>query len=186
MPLTPPDQSRYIETLRSRIVEGRALNPNIYRPVVIPLQVSLGANRQQGQANFNIPSNQRLIVRQFIPIIIPDRVSAEAEASVDDGGTLPLFMAASVEDDLYAKAQNCRIDLGLNSRMFNLFQQFSFPLSDLTSWGGGEANLKDMPGILVQGTTIDLTASLSDLGAAGSDTQYGLAIAGLYVQVAQN
>jgi len=185
MPLTPPDQSRYIETLRSRIVEGRTLTPYDYRPVVIPLQVSLGATRQQGQANFNIPSNQRLLVRQIVPIIVPDRVSAEAEAAIPTG-TLPAFMAESVEDDLYGKAQNCRIDLGLNSRMFNLFQQFSFPLADLTSWAGGEANLKDMPGILVQGTTIDLTASLSDLAAAGSDTQYGLLISGIYVQVAQN
>jgi len=186
MPLTPPDQSRYIETLRSRIVEGRTLTPYDYRPVVIPLQVSLGATRQQGQANFNIPSNQRLLVRQIVPIVVPDRVSSTNEQSVDDGGLLPAFMAASVEDDLYGKAQNCRIDLGLNSRMFNLFQQFSFPLADLTFWAGGEANLKDMPGILVQGTTIDLTASLSDLSAAGSDTQYGLLISGIYVQVAQN
>ena len=186
MPLTPPDKAQMIDTLRSRIVEGRTLNPYQYRPVVLPLQVVLGENRQQGQASFNIPSNQRFLLRQFIPIVIPQNVSAEAEASVADGGALSPFMAHSVADDLYAKAQNCRIDLGLNSRMFNLFQQFSFPLSDLTWWGGGEANLKDMPGILVQGTTIDLTASLTDLSAAGSDTQYGLLLAGLYIQVAQS
>lgn len=181
MPLNPPEKSQYIETLRSRIVEGRSLNPNEYRPVVIPLQVVLGPNRQQGQASFNIPSNQRFIVRQFIPIIVPANVSAE-------GNTLgaPPALTGGAEDLLLARAQNCRIDLGLNSRMFNLFQQFSFPLSDLTSWYGGEANLKDMPGILVQGTTIDLTASLSDLAFAGADTQYGLAIAGLYVQTAMS
>lgn len=180
MPLTPPDKSQYIETLRSRIVEGRALNPNEYRPVVIPLQVVLGPSRQQGQASFNIPSNQRFIVRQFIPIVVPADVSAEGNTM--SGASL--LTTGGADDLLLARAQNCRIDLGLNSRMFNLFQQFSFPLSDLTSWYGGEANLKDMPGILVQGTTIDLTASLSDLNAAGADTQYGLAIAGLYVQVA--
>lgn len=181
MPLNPPEKSQYIETLRSRIVEGRSLNPNEYRPVVIPLQVVLGPNRQQGQASFNIPSNQRFIVRQFIPIIVPANVSAEGNAL----GPAPA-LTGGAEDLILARAQNCRIDLGLNSRMFNLFQQFSFPLSDLTSWYGGEANLKDMPGILVQGTTIDLTASLSDLGAAGADTQYGLAIAGLYVQTAMS
>ena len=182
MPLNPPIPSQMIQTLASRIVEGRVLTPNEYRPVVIPLQVTLGPNRQQGQASFNLPSNQRLIVRQFIPIVVPSNVSNAAETM--DGSSL--LKTGDVADNLLAKAQNCRIDLGLNSRMFNLFQQFSFPLSDLTFGYGGEANLKDMPAILVQGTTIDLTASLSDLSAATSDTQYGLAIAGLYVQVAQS
>lgn len=182
MPLTPPDKAHYIETLRSRITEGRTLNPYQYRPVVVPLQVTLGANRQQGQASFNIPSNQRFIVRQFIPIVVPANVSDVANTM--DGASL--LTTGGVEDMILARAQNCKIDLGLNSRMFNLFQQFSFPLSDLLFQYGGEANLKDMPGILVQGTTIDLTASLSDLNAAGGDTQYGLAIAGLYIQTAQS
>jgi uncharacterized protein (DUF697 family) len=182
MPLNAPVPAQMIETLTSRIIEGRTLNPNEYRPVVIPLQVVLGASRQQGQASFNIPSTQRLIVRQFIPIVVPTNVSAVAETMTGAS----LLTTGNVVDNLFAKAQNCRIDLGLNSRMFNLFQQYSFPLSDLTFWGGGEANLKDMPGILVQGTTIDLTASLSDISAAAGDTQYGLAIAGVYVQVAQS
>lgn len=182
MPLTPPDKAQYIEVLRSRIVEGRTLNPNEYRPVVVPLQVTLGANRQQGQASFNVPSNQRFLIRQFIPIVVPANVS-------DEGNTMngSSFLAnGGVEELVLARAQNCKIDLGLNSRMYNLFQQFSFPLSDLLFSYGGEANLKDMPGILVQGTTIDLTASLSDINAAGADTQYGLAIAGLYIQTAQS
>lgn len=182
MPLTPPDKAHYIETMRSRIVEGRTLNPYQFRPVVIPLQVTLGANRQQGQASFNIPSNQRFIVRQFIPIVVPENVSAEANTMTGAS----LLTTGGADDLLFGRAQNCKIDLGLNSRMFNLFQQFSFPLSDLMFQDGGDANLKDMPGILVQGTTIDLTASLSDLGAAGGDTQYGLAISGLYIQVAQS
>jgi hypothetical protein len=182
MPLTPPDRAHFIEVLRSRIVEGRTLNPYQYRPVVIPLQVTLGADRQQGQASFNLPSNQRMLIRQFIPIVVPANVSAAANEMTGAS----LLTTGGVEDMVLARAQNCKIDLGLNSRMFNLFQQMSFPLSDLLFQYGGEANLKDMPGILVQGTTIDLTASLSDLDAAGGDTQYGLAIAGLYIQTAQS
>lgn len=190
MPLTPPDKAQMIETLRSRIVEGRTLNPYQYRPVIIPLQVTLGANRQQGQASFNLPSNQRLIIRQFIPIVVPktnDAADTMTGNSTTDPTTLvpPTTFAftGTNEDLLLMKAANCRIDLGLTSRMYNLFQQYSFPLADITSWMGGEANLKDMPGIMPQGTTIDLNASLTDIAAAGSDTQYGLAIAGVYVQV---
>ena len=190
MPLTPPDKAQYIESLRSRIVEGRTLNPYQYRPVVIPLQVTLGASRQQGQASFNLPSNQRLLIRQFISIVVPktnDAADNLTGNSTTDPATLvpPTTFAftGTAEDLLLMKAMNCRIDLGLTSRMYNLFQQMSFPLSDLTSWMGGEGNMKDMPGIMPQGTTIDLTASLTDLNAAGSDTQYGLAIAGLYIQV---
>jgi len=186
MPLTPPDKAHYIETLRSRIVEGRTLNSYQYRPVVIPLQVTLGASRQQGQASFNIPSNQRFLIRQFIPIIIP-QVNSAADNMTGNAtsapGPLTFAFTGTAEDLLLMKAMNCRIDLGLTSRMYTLFQNYHFPLSDITSWMGGEANLKDMPGIMPQGTTIDLTASLTDLAAAGSDTQYGLAIAGLYVQV---
>jgi hypothetical protein len=190
MPLTPPDRSRYIETLRSRIVEGRTLNPYQFRPVVIPLQVTLGSSRQQGQASFNIPSNQRLLIRQFIPIVVPS-VNSAADTLTGNSTTDPTTLVPPTtfaftgtnEDLLMMKAMNCRIDLGLTSRMYNLFQQMSFPLSDATSWFGGEINMKDTPGIMPQGTTIDLTASLTDLAAAGSDTQYGLAIAGLYVQV---
>lgn len=186
MPLTPPDRARYIETLRSRIVEGRTLNPYQYRPVVIPLQVTLGAGRQQGQASFNLPSNQRFLVRQFIPIVVPktnDTLDTMTGNATTAPGALTFAFTGTNEDLLLMKAMNCRIDLGLTSRMFNLFQQMNFPLSDATSWFGGEINQKDMPGVLPQGTTIDLTASLTDLAAAGSDTQYGLAIAGVYVQV---
>lgn len=191
MPLTPPDKAQMIETLRSRIVEGRTLNSYQYRPVVIPLQVTLGTSRQQGQASFNIPSNQRLIIRQFIPIVVPVNVNAAADDLTGNSTTDPTTVVppttfaftGNADDLLLMKAMNCRIDLGLTSRMYNLFQNYNFPLSDITSWMGGEANLKDMPGIMPQGTTIDLTASLTDLAAAGADTQYGLAIAGLYVQV---
>lgn len=187
MPLSAPAPEQFIETLRSRIVEGRTLNPYQYRPVVLPLQVTLGASRRQGTASFNIPSNQRMIVRQFIPIIVPTSVTdaADAMSGTFVGAVAPgaFPFTGTIEDLLQMKAQNCKIDLGLTSRMYNLFIQSSFPLSDLTSGFGGGANLKDMPGILPQGTTIDLTASLSDLAAAGADTQYGLLIAGLYVQV---
>jgi hypothetical protein len=187
MPLSAPAPAQYIETLRSRIVEGRTLNPYQYRPVVVPLQVTLGSSRRQGTATFNIPTNQRFIVRQFIPIVVPLSVTdaADAMSGTFVGAVAPgaFPFTGTVEDLLFMKSQNCKIDLQLNSQMYNLFIQSSFPLSDLTSWSGGGANLKDMPGIMPQGTTINLTASLSDVNAAGADTQYGMLISGLYVQV---
>lgn len=186
--LTPPPPQNFIESLRSRIVEGRTINPYEYRAVVQPIQVTLGANRQQGTATFTIPSNQRLLIRQFVPIVVPVSVSDPLDSPTGQftvGVPAPgdVFAGGTIEDRLYAKAQNCRIDLGLNSRMFNLFQQLSFPLSNLMAYNGEIAGLADQPGILVQGTTIDLTASLSDLAVAGGDTEYGIAILGAYVQV---
>jgi len=186
--LTPPAPQNFIESLRSRIVEGRTLDPYEYRPVVVPVQVTLGSARQQGTATFTIPSNQRMLIRQFVPIVVPRDVSSASDSptgqfTVGIPAAGDVFAGGTIEDRLYAKAQNCRIDLGLNSRMFNLFQQLSFPLASLMSYNGEIAGLADMPGILVQGTTIDLTASLSDLGAAGGDTEYGIAILGAYVQV---
>ena len=119
----------------------------------------------------------------MVPIAVPVDVSAAGNAPT---GVLTnaLVLGSGVNaDTIYARMQNCRIDLGLNSQMFNLFQQLSFPLADLSSFHGEIAGLTDMPGILVQGTTINLTASLSDLAAAGADCEYGIAILGTYVQV---
>ncbi len=183
MPFTFPAPKDYIETLRSRIVEGRSMNPYEYRPVVIPMQVTLGAARQQGTATFNIPSNQRLAIRQMVPIAVPVNVSAAGNAPTGVLTNALVLGSGTNADIIYSRMQNCRIDLGLNSQMFNLFQQLSFPLSDLSSFHGEIAGLTDMPGILVQGTTINLTASLSDLSAAGADCEYGIAILGTYVQV---
>ncbi len=186
--ITPPPPQNFIEALRSRIVEGRTISPYEFRPVVIPLQVTLGAARQQGTATFTIPSNQRMLIRQVAAIVVPSDVSDVLDSPTGQfvvGVPAPgdVFAGGTIEDRLYAKAQNCRIDLGLNSRMYNLYPQLSFALSNLMAFNGEIAGLADMPGILVQGTTIDLTASLSDLAAAGGDTEYGIAILGAYVQV---
>lgn len=183
MPFSPPPVENYIEALRSRIIEGRTFNPYEYRPVVIPLQVTLGPTRQQGTATFTIPSNQRLAIRQLVPIATPVDVSAAAFAPTGTLVNAAVLNSGVNSDIIYGLMQNCRIDLGLNSRMFNLFQQLSFPLSDIAAQDGEIFGLTDQPGILVQGTTIDLTASLSDLSAALANVEYGIAILGTYAQV---
>lgn len=180
--LTPPAPQNYIESLRSRIIEGRTLTPYEYRPVAIPLQVSLSNTRAQGTASFTIPSNQRLIVFRMTPHIVPSDLNASANAPdafgagfLDGGGNL---------DTILARATNCRINLGLASRTFDLFVQTAFTLSDLLSTDGTDPSLMDMPGVIPQGTNIDLNAALVDTAAgAAPSCEYGLVIIGAYVQV---
>lgn len=180
--LTPPAPQNFIESLRSRIVEGRTFNPYEYRPVAIPLQVTLSNTRLQGTASFTIPSNQRLILMSFTPIVVPTDLNAAANAPsafgagfLNGGGNL---------DTLLARAQNCRVNLGLASRTFDLFVQQAFVLSDLLSTDGTDPSLMDMPGILPQGTNIDLNAALVDTTAAADPAcEYGLVLIGAYVQV---
>lgn len=184
--LTPPAPGNFIESLRSRIVEGRTLNPYEYRPVAIPLQVTLSATRMQGSASFTIPSNQRLIVRQLIPHVVPSNVSAAAN---DPAALFGGASSGTNFDTILARATNCRINLGMASRTFDLFVQNAFALSDLLSSDGTDPSLMDMPGILPQGTNIDLNAALVDpnVNPAGPitvpDCEYGLVLVGAYVQV---
>lgn len=189
MSIQPPPQQNFIEALRSRIVEGRTILPEEFRPVAIPLQVTLGTTRQQGTANFNIPTNQRMMIRQLLPICVPVDASAAGDSPnglFTGGGAIfnpAVVETGTVEDVLLSKMGNCRIDLGINSRMSNLFPRLSFPLGSVSSWFGEDFSFADVFGILVQGTSIDLTASLTDLAAAGADTQYGVVVCGAYVNV---
>lgn len=199
MQIVPPPPDQFIETLRSRIVEGRTFDPYQYRPIVIPLQVQLGPTAsggfsQQGQATFVIPSNQRLLVRQFLPIITPvgaDGISGMSDALDATSGVFNVGVPAvgdvlaggTVLDRVLGKAQNCRVSLSMISSTFQLFPQYQFSLGDLISTNSPDTQLADMPGIIPQGTTIEMLASLQDAGAAGATTQYGIAIVGTYIAV---
>ena len=187
MSIAPPPPENFIQSLRSRIVEGRTFTPDQYRPIIIPLQVGLGATRTSGSATYVIPSNQRFLLTQFVPIIVPidvsdvlDSVTGAFIAGIPAPGDV--FAGGTVEDRLYAKAQNCRISLSLVSDTFQLFPQFSFSLGDLMAENGA-SSLVDMPGIIPQGTTINMLASLSDASAVGGDTQYGLVLMGVFINV---
>jgi hypothetical protein len=191
MRIAPPAPEQYIEVIRSRIVEGRTLNPYQYRPVVIPLQVTLNAATPQGSASFTIPSNQKLSLRQFLPHIVPVSVSDAADAvsgvfNVGVPAVGDVFAGGTIEDRLLAKAMNCRVSITLASSTFQLFPRLSFSLGNLMRTFGSDVNLFDMPGPLPQGTTIYMNASLSDPNAAGGDTQYGIVFGGTYVSVESN
>lgn len=187
MPIAPPPPENFIQSLRSRIVEGRTFTPDQYRPIIIPLQVALGATRTSGSATYVLPSNQRFLLTQFVPIIVPLNVSDAADAvsgvfNVGVPAPGDVFAGGTIEDRLYGKAQNCRISLSLVSDTFQLFPQYSFSLGDLMAENGA-SSLVDMPGIIPQGTTINMLASLSDAGAVGGDTQYGLVLMGVFINV---
>ena len=186
--IAPPAPDCYIETLRSRIVEGRTLSPDQYRPVVLPLQVTLGSSRLIGSASFTIPSNQRFVIFQFMPHIVPVSVSAPADATsgvfnVGVPAAGDIIAGGTIEDRLLTKAMNCRINLAFVSYTYQVFPQQNFALSDLSSVAGESPGLMDMPAILPQGTNIDLQASLQDAGAAGADTEYGILLVGAYINV---
>ena len=187
MSIAPPPPENFIQSLRSRIVEGRTFNPDQYRPIIIPLQVGLSSTRLSGSATYIIPSNQRFLLTQFVPIIVPidvsdvaDSVTGQFTAGIPAVGDV--FAGGTIEDRLYAKAQNCRINLSLVSDTFQLFPQFSFSLGDLMAENGA-SSLVDMPGIIPQGTTINMLASLADATAVGGDTQYGLVLMGVFINV---
>lgn len=191
MRIAPPAPEQYIEVIRSRIVEGRTLNPYQYRPVVIPLHVTLSAATPQGNASFTIPSNQKFSLRQLIPHIVPVSVSDPLDAVsgvFNVGVPVPgdVLAGGTAEDLIYAKAQNCRVSVTLASSTFQLFPRLSFSLGDLMSFAGEAPNMFDMPGPLPQGTTIYMNASLSDTAAAGGNTQYGIVFAGTYISVESN
>jgi hypothetical protein len=194
MQITPPPPDQFIESLRSRIVEGRTFNPDQYRPIVIPLQVVLGATQLQGQATFVIPSNQRLIIRQFLPHIVPIGSAGNNGLSDAANATSGVFnvgvpaagdvlAGGTVEDRLWAWAQNCRVSLSMVSSTFQLFPQYQFSLGDLMSYNAAKTTLFDMPAIIPQGTTLEMLASLQDSTASGSNTQYGIVIVGTYEAV---
>jgi hypothetical protein len=94
-----------------------------------------------------------------------------------------VLAGGTVADRLYGKMQNCRVDLALISQTLQLFPRLSFSLGDLAAWNGEAPSLMDMPGILPQGTTVDLLASLQDASAAVAPTRYGIVLAGAYEAV---
>ena len=186
--LAPPAKDQFIEILRSRIVEGRTNNPYEYRAIIVPVWVTLSATNPRGNATFNIPSNQRFRVKQILPHVVPVDVTAASNVITNAGNFTPaggVYNGGDVADRQLSKAMNCRISLALNSRTFELFPQYSFPLSDLMSFDGTDFSMVDMPMILTQGTAIDLTASLTDTNAAIADgaTQYGLIFVGTYINM---
>lgn len=186
--LAPPPKENFIEALRSRIVEGRTLTPDQFRPVTISLQVALSSASPRGNAQFTLPSNQRMLLLQMTPHVVPVSLSSALDATsgvYNVGVPAPgdVLAGGTVADLLYAKAQNCRMSLGLVSQTFQLFPQYNFALSDLMAFNGSDPSLMDMPGILPQGTTIDLLAALQDTGAAGSQTEYGLVLSGAFIAV---
>jgi hypothetical protein len=184
--LAAPPKDQYIETLRSRIIEGRTSNPYEYRAIIVPIWVTLSATNPRGNATFNIPSNQRFRVKQILPHIVPVDVTAASNAITNAGNFTPaggVYNGGDVADRILSKAMNCRISLALNSRTFELFPNYNFPLSDVLSFDGQDFSMTDMPMILTQGTAIDMTASLTDTNAAIADgaTQYGVIFVGTYI-----
>lgn len=179
MQIAPPPPNAFLQPLTSRIIEGRTITPYDYRSVAIPLYVALDANTPRGSASYTIPSNMRFRVRQLIPHVVLTNPSDAAESFA--GGT-PLENPDGV-GRLYAKAMNCRVSLALQSRAFEVMPNLSFPLSDLMSINGGQSSFLDMPGSILQGSTIDLNAGLIDLNAGYSTTEYGIILVGAFIRV---
>lgn len=179
MQIAPPPVSSFIQAQTSRIVETRTITPYDYRAVAIPLFVTLSSGSPRGSASYTIPTNMRFRPRQLIPHVALVNPSAALETFA--GGS-PLANANG-RDRLYAKAMNCRITLSFQSRAFDVNPNLAFPLSDLMSQHGEEASFLDMPGSILQGTTLDLSAGLNDTASAFSPTEYGIVLVGAFIRV---
>lgn len=180
MQIAPPPPNAFLQNLTSRVVEGRTITPYDYRATAIPLYVPLSAANPRGSASYTIPSNMKFRVRQLIPHVVLTNPSDAAETFTNDGA--PLNNPNGV-DRLYAKAMNCRVSLAFQSRAFEVIPNLSFPLSDLMSQHGAPATFADMPGLVLQGTTLDLNAGLMDPNAAFSTTEYGIILVGAFIRV---
>lgn len=192
MQIAPPPDNAYLQPLTSRIIEGRIITPYDYRAVAIPLYTTLDGTTVRGSATYNIPTNMRLRVRQIIPHVALLSPSANAEFPTADAtftpgnftpNANPLYKNGGVMDRLYAKAMNCRISLAFQSRAYEAIPNLSFPLSDLFSQNGQSPSFLDMPGMLLQGSTIDLNAGLADTNLALSPTEYGVILVGAFIRV---
>ena len=179
MQIAPPPADAYLQPITSRIIEGRTITPYDYRAVAVPLYTTLTSTTTRGSATYNIPSNMKFRVRQIIPHIA--LVNPAAETETWDGATL--LTGGTAMDRIYTKAMNARISLAFQSRAFEVIPNMSFPLSDLLAQSGEAPSFLDMPGELLQGTTIDLSVALSDADAAFSDTEYGIIIVGAFIRV---
>lgn len=189
MQIAPPPDNAYIQTLTSRIVEGRTITPYDYRAVVIPLYTTLSTAQPIGSATYTLPSNMKFRLRKITPHIAPLLVSNETITR--PGNFQPqnlagdVFAGGDVIDRLYGKAMNCRVNIALQSRAFDLTFNQAFALSDLMSENGVAPGFADQPGLILQGTTIDLNAGLIDTTAAvvGSPTEYGVLLIGSFIRV---
>jgi hypothetical protein len=189
MQIAPPPDNAYIQTLTSRIIEGRTITPYDYRAMVLPLYTTLSTSQPIGSATYTIPTNMRFRVRSILPHVAPLRVSAETIAN--PGNFAPqnvagdVFDGGDVIDRLYAKAMNCRINIAMQSRAFDLTYNQAFAISDLMAENGQGPSFLDMPGLILQGTTIDLNAALIDTDAdvIGSPTEYGIVLVGAFIRV---
>lgn len=192
MPFQPPPQEAFIERIRSRIVEGRKLSPYDYESVVIPLYAVLdetgGAYGPRGGAQFILPSEKRFRLQQVLPIVVLDTISNEVLTNggvfvYDGAGPTLAIQGGDLFDRMYAKAQNCVIDMKFDSQEMQLNINASFRLSDLLDGNG--VDFFDTPTTFPADTSIDLFASLQDDSAAacGSPTQYGVLLIGQLVRV---
>ena len=178
MQILPPPDNAFLQPITSRIIEARTITPYDYRAVALPLYTTLGAGQLQGSASYTIPTNMKMRIRQLQAHIV---VLDPADAAENGVG----IYAGSIDirQRLYAKAMNCRASLAFQSRTFEVFPQYSFPLSDLMSQNGQGTTFLDMPGTLIAGTTIDLNVGLIDSNAALSNTEYGIVLVGALIRV---
>ena len=192
MQIAPPPDNAYLQPLTSRIIEGRTIVPYDYRAVAIPLYTTLDAGTSKGSASYTIPTNMRFRVRQVIPHIALLSPSADAEFPVADPtfhpgdfapNLDPIYRSGGVFDRIYAKAMNCRISLAFQSRAFEVIPNLSFPLSDLFAQSGMSPSFLDMPGSILQGSTLDLNASLNDTDLGLSPTEYGVILIGSFIRL---
>lgn len=192
MQIAPPPDNAYLQPLTSRIIEGRIITPYDYRAVAIPLYTTLDGNTLRGSASYNIPTNMRFRVRQVIPHIALLSPSADAEFPAADptfhpGDFAPnadaIYKSGGVMDRVMAKAMNCRISLAFQSRAYEVIPNLAFPLSDLFAQSGMSPSFLDMPGEILQGTTLDLNVGLTDPNLALSATEYGVILVGAFIRV---
>jgi len=180
MQIAPPPPNAFLQMQTSRIIEGRTITPYDYRAVAIPLYVTLSASNPRGSSSYTIPTNMRFRPRQLIPHIVLPNPSSTEETFTNDGAPIN---APNGFSRLYMKAMNCRVSLAFQSRAFEVMPNLSFPLSDLMAQNGGQASFLDMPGSILQGSTLDLNAGLMDTNAAFSPTEYGIILIGSFVRV---
>lgn len=185
MPFQAPPPQRLIERMRSRIYEANGLTTYDYRSVAVPVYSPLSASALRGNAVFRLPMNQEFRVQQILPHIVPTKLTGAGAENMANGGSYTAgspFTAGLLKDRLFAKAQNCRMDVKIVSGRQTLFAQKGLPLSDLLPQSSPENRFADCPLLLPAGTTIEVLTSLQDAGAAGAETEYGLIFVGAYVR----
>lgn len=178
MQIAPPPDNAFIQAETSRIIEARTITPYDYRAIALPLYTTLGSSQLRGSATYTIPTNMKMVIRQ-----VQAHIAILAPSDAAENGVGIYAGSIDLRQRLYAKAMNCRANLAFQSRTYEVFPQFSFPLSDLMSQNGQGTTFIDMPGTLIEGTTIDLNVGLIDSAAALSNTEYGIVLVGALIRV---